>query len=133
MIVPSAPTIVFIMLTFIIHSFFFSSLARSKNLCLFSLVFHLRLARTEKSTVVNVGNFFLAITPSSTLIRGAKPVMVPAMDQIELVNHLQGVFIISYLQIVSLTLTYLFNRITTNKKQLLKQFNYVQTNNLNQR
>ena len=67
--VPKAPITISITLTFMFHSFFFNSLARSRYLSLFSLSFNFILwsTGTGKSTILQVLTFLLIIIRSGRL------------------------------------------------------------------
>ena len=67
--VPRVPITIGIIVTFMFHSFFFNSLARSRYLSVFSLSFNLTLwsAGTAKSTILQVLFFLLIVTRSDRL------------------------------------------------------------------
>ena len=76
--VPSAPVTICIIITFMFHSFFFSSLARSRYLSLFSLSFSFTLwsARMAKSTIQQVLFFLLTITRYGRLAKIRRSVCI---------------------------------------------------------
>ena len=72
--VPNAQITIGIMVTFMFHSFFFNSLARSRYLSFFSHSFSLILwsAGTAKSTILQVLFFLLLIIITSGLLAGIR-------------------------------------------------------------
>ena len=71
-IVPNHPITIGTIVTFMFHSFFFNSLARSRYLSLFSLSFRFILwfAGTAKSTILPILFFFWLIILRSGLLAG---------------------------------------------------------------